>query len=97
MEWRVDGVVEAGLVGEAQRLLEEVLGVVLEGGVESQVAQLAVLLLPVIAEVDEVLNVVVRSDVLYVLPEMSGRRRDEVRERGVEKERERDRGRERER
>ena len=29
--------------------------------------------------------------------EMSGRRRDEVRERGVEKERERDRGRERER
>ena len=63
----VDGVVEAGLVGQPQRLLEEVFGVVLEDGAEGEVGQLRVLLVAVVAEVDEVLDVVVGADEIDVL------------------------------
>ena len=47
--------------------LEELLGVVAEDGVEREVMQVAVLVATVVVVVDEVLDVVVRADVLDVL------------------------------
>ena len=65
----VDAVVEAGLVRQPQRLLQDVLGMALEGGQEEEVAEARVVLVAVLAEVDEVLHVVVGADVLHVLRE----------------------------
>lgn len=62
----VDWVVEARFVGELQRPLREVFGVVLEDGVEGEVTPFAVLLIAVVAEVDYVFDVIVGSDVIYI-------------------------------
>ena len=47
--------------------LEELFGVMTEDGVEREVVQVAVLVATVVVVVDEVLDVVVRADVLDVL------------------------------
>lgn len=65
----VDPVVQAGFVGQPEDLLKQVFGKVLEEGLEDQVAELSVLLVVVMAEVDEVLDVVVGTNVLDVLTE----------------------------
>lgn len=64
---RVDGVVETGLASQAEDLLQEELGVVLEDGVDGEVKQVCVLFALVVTEVDEVFYVVVGPDVLDVL------------------------------
>lgn len=63
----VDSVVEAGYVSQPEDLFKQVFGEVLEGGFENKVANLSMLLVTVMAEIDEVLDVVVGADVLYVL------------------------------
>lgn len=63
----IDGIVEAGLLAQSQRLLEEVPGIALEDGVEGKVAEPSMLLTAVIAEVYEVFDVVVGLDILKVL------------------------------
>lgn len=65
----VEPVVEAGSVGQTQDLFKQVFGQVLEGGFEDKVANLSVLLVTVMAEIDEVLDVVMGADVLHVLSE----------------------------
>lgn len=64
---RVDSVVQAGSVSQPEDVLKQVFGEVLEGEFEDKVAYLSVLLVAVVAEVDEVLDVVVGTDVLDVL------------------------------
>lgn len=64
---RVDSVVQAGSVSQPEDLLKQASGEVLEGRCEDKVANLSVLLVAVMAEVDEVLDVVVGTDVLDVL------------------------------
>lgn len=64
---RVRPVVQAGLVSQPEGLLQQVLGEVLEGPSEDKVAQPSVLFLAVMAEVDEVLDVVVATNVLELL------------------------------
>lgn len=56
-------------MSKAQRLLEEVLGIMLEDGVQGKLAQSAMFFTLVMTEVHKVLNVVVGSDVLDVLRE----------------------------
>lgn len=63
----IDSVVQAGSVSHTEDLFEQVFGEVLEGGFEDKVLNLRVLLVAVMAEVDEVLDVVVGADVLGVL------------------------------
>lgn len=65
----VDPVVQAGFVSQPEDLLKQMFGEVLEGGFEDKVAYLSVLLVAVMAEVDEVLDVVVGTNVLDVLTE----------------------------
>lgn len=69
----VDPVVQAGFVSQPEDLLKQVFGEVLEGGFEDKVAYLSVLLVAVMAEVDEVLDVVVGTNVLDVLTETNRR------------------------
>lgn len=64
---RVHPVVQAGLVRQPEGLLEQVLGEVLEGESEDDVAHPSVLFLVMMAEVDEVLDVVVATNVLELL------------------------------
>lgn len=59
--------VQAGFVSQPEDLLKQVFGEVLEGGFEDKVVHLSVLLVAVMAEVDEVLDVVVGTNVLDVL------------------------------
>lgn len=54
-------------MSQAEDLLQEELGVVSENGVDGEVEQVRVLLALVVAEVDEVFDVVMRPDVLYIL------------------------------
>lgn len=61
--------VQAGLASQSEDLLKHVFGEVLEGRFEDEVAQQSVLLVAVVAEVDEVLDVVAGSDVFHVLTE----------------------------
>lgn len=68
----VDPVVQAGLVSQPENLLEQVFGEVLEERPDDQVAELRVLLVAVMAEVHEVLDVVVGTKVLDVLTEETG-------------------------
>lgn len=63
----VHSVVQAGFVSQTEHFLKQVFAEVLEGWVEDKVAYLSVLLVAVMAEVDEVLDVVVGSNVLDVL------------------------------
>lgn len=63
----VERVVETTLVTESKHFSEELLGVALEDGVEGEVMQVSVLRATVVVVVDEVLDVVVRPDVLNVL------------------------------
>lgn len=63
----VDSVVQAGFVSQPEDLLKQVFGEVLEGGFEDKVAYLSVLLVAVMAEIDEVLDVVVGTNVFDVL------------------------------
>lgn len=63
----VDPKVQAGFASEPEDLLEQVLGEVLEGGLEDEVEHLSVLVVAMVAEVDEVLDVVVGTEVLDVL------------------------------
>lgn len=72
---RVDPVVQAGPVGQTQNLLEQVSGEVLDAASEDEVADPSVLLGAVVAEVDEVLDVVVGADVLHVLRDTETRSR----------------------
>lgn len=65
--------VQAGFVSQPEDLLKQVFGEVLEGGFEDKVAYLSVLLVAVMAEVDEVLDVVVGTNVLDVLTETNRR------------------------
>lgn len=65
----VHPVVQAGLVRQPEGLLQQVLGEVLEGESEDKVAHPGVLLAAVMAEVDEVLDVVVATEVLQLLSE----------------------------
>lgn len=53
---------------QPEDLLEQVLGEVLEGVSEDKVAHPSVLMGAVMAEVDEVLHVIVGTDVLQLLP-----------------------------
>lgn len=69
---RVHPVVQTGLVRQPEGLLEHVLGPVLEGQSEDKVAQPSVLFLAVVAEVDEVLDVVVATNVLELLSKAEG-------------------------
>lgn len=55
--------VEAGLVGQPEGLLQQVPGEVLEGQSQHAVAHLSVLLAAVLAEVDEILDVEVGTNV----------------------------------
>ena len=64
---RVHPVVQAGLARQPEGLLEQVLGDVLEGESEDKVAHPSVLFLGMKAEVDEVLDVVVATNVLQLL------------------------------
>lgn len=68
MGWMED-VIEAGLVCQAQHLLEDIFGVMLENRVEEKVTQSTVFLSLVMAEVHEPLDVKVGSDELNVLGE----------------------------
>lgn len=68
MQGRVHPEVEAGLVGQPEGLLQQVPGEVLEGQSEYAVAHLSVLLAAVLAEVDEVLDVEVGTNVGKLLP-----------------------------
>lgn len=63
----VESVVQAGPVCQPQDLLKQVSAEELEGGEEDEVADPSVLLVAVVAEVDEVLQVVVGTEVLHVL------------------------------
>lgn len=54
-------------MSQTEHFLKQVFAEVLEGRVEDKVAYLSVLLVAVMAEVDEVLDVVVGSNVLDVL------------------------------
>lgn len=54
-------------MSQAEDLLQEELGVVPENGVDGEVKQVCVLFALVVTEVDEVFNVVMGSDVLYIL------------------------------
>lgn len=54
-------------MSQPEDLLKQVFGEVLEGGFENKVADLSVLLVAMMAEIDEVLDVVVGSKVLDVL------------------------------
>lgn len=54
-------------MSQAEHFLKQVFAEVLEGRVEDKVAYLSVLLVAVMAEVDEVLDVVVGSNVLDIL------------------------------
>lgn len=54
-------------MSQTEHFLKQVFAEVLEGWVEDKVAYLSVLLVAVMAEVDEVLDVVVGSNVLDVL------------------------------
>lgn len=64
--------VQAGFARKPEDLLKQVLGEVLAGGSEDKVAHLSVLLVAMMAEVDEVLDVVVGTKVLQVLTETVG-------------------------
>lgn len=64
---RVDSVEQAGFVSQAEDILKQVSGEVLEGRFDDKVAYLSVLLVAVMAEIDEVLDVVVATNVLDVL------------------------------
>lgn len=59
--------VQAGAVSQPEDLFKQVFGEVLEGGFEDKVANLSVLLVVVMTEIDEVLDVVVGADVFDVL------------------------------
>lgn len=63
----VDSAVEAGSVRQPEDLFKQVLVKVLEGRFEDEVANLSVLLVAVVTEVDEVLDVVVGAEVFDVL------------------------------
>ena len=63
----VHSVVQAGFVSKTEHFLKQVFAEVLKGWVEDKVAYLCVLLVAVMAEVDEVLDVVVGSNVLDIL------------------------------
>lgn len=63
----VDSVVQAGFVSQPEDLLKQVFGEALEGGFEDKVSHLSVLLVAVMAEIDEFLDVVVGTNVLDVL------------------------------
>lgn len=63
----VDPEEQAGPASQPERLLKQVFAEVLEGAFEDKVAYLSVLLAAVMAEIDEVLHVVVGADVLDVL------------------------------
>lgn len=65
-------VVQAGFARKPEDFLKQVLGEVLAGGSEDKVAHLSVLLIAMMAEVDEVLDVVVGTKVLQVLTETFG-------------------------
>lgn len=69
----VDSVVEAGSVSQPEDLFKQVFGEVLEGWFEDKVANLSVLFVAVMAEIDEVLDVVVGADVLDVLTKTDSR------------------------
>lgn len=58
---------QAGPASQPEHLLEQVSSQVLEGALEDQVAYLSELLATVMAEVDEVFDVVVGADVLGIL------------------------------
>lgn len=62
-------------MSEAQCFFEEVLGIMLENGVQGKLAQPAMFLTLVMTEVHKVLNVVVGSDILDVLRERTKDRR----------------------
>ncbi len=64
---RVERVVETGLVALSEYFLEEVLGEVFEDGVEREVMQVSVVLAVVVVVIDKIFDVVVRTDVFYVL------------------------------
>lgn len=65
----VHPVVQAGFVRQPEGLLQQVLGEVLEGDSEDKVAHPSVLFAAMMAEVDEVLDVVVATEVLELLSE----------------------------
>ena len=65
--WGVESVVQAGSVRQAQDVFKQVFGEVLEGRFEDKVANPSVLLVAVVAEIDEVLDVVVGAGELDVL------------------------------
>lgn len=69
----VGSVVQAGCVSQPEDLLKQVSGEVVEGGSEDKVAYLSVLLVAVVAEIDEVLDVVVGADELDVLTKTESR------------------------
>lgn len=64
---QVDSVVQAGLVGQPQDLLEQLSAEVVEAAFQDEVEDVGVLLVPMMAEVNEVLNVEVSAQVLQVL------------------------------
>lgn len=63
----VDSEIQAGFASLPENLLKEVLGEVLDGGFEDKVEYLSVLIVAMVAKVDEALDVVVSTDVLDVL------------------------------
>lgn len=70
---RVDPVVQAGLVGHPQNLLEPVLGDVIEAGLQDKVADVSVLLVAMATETDQLIDVVACSEVLHILKNQHSR------------------------
>lgn len=68
----VHSVVQAGFVSQPEDLLKQVFGKLLEGRFEDKMAYPSVLLVVVMAEVDEVLDVVVGTNEFHVLTETDG-------------------------
>ena len=64
---RIHRIVQTGVMRLSQHLLQEILGLVLEDGIQSEMMKMTVLISSMMIEVDEIFHVVVGTDVLYVL------------------------------
>lgn len=58
-------------MSQSEDLFEDMFGEVLEGGFEDKVSYLSMLFIAMVAEVDEVFDVVMGADVLHVLKKKS--------------------------